>query len=124
MKHTAKHKMNAEWQEAADEAAALIPAPHASAAASEKAGHDDLKAESVAGIQRMFDAIADAGTDPKKRLVAALRAFAANTNALADGIEQSNTSVMEGVMIAFQLLTHTLVNFKSIRSSVVNGHKK
>lgn len=106
-----KHKMNKDWQHAADEVKSVV----------HNAGEED-----VAGIQHMYDAIADAGTDPKARALAALGAFADNTRKLQDAASaDSGTSAEEVVSMAKSLLSFTLKHFDSnIAHSVLHGHKK
>jgi hypothetical protein len=107
--HKAKHKMNKKWQAASDQVKSLLPA-----------GGD----QAAAGVQKMFDAIADAGTDPNARLQAALTVFSDNTLALRDAIHATNSTPAEGGQMAKALLQHTLTHFNEIQDSVLNGHAK
>jgi hypothetical protein len=119
-KHVAKHKMNHEWSAAADEVKALIPSP-AHKSGEVTAPHVDAD---IAGVQRMYDAIEDAGDDPDARLQAALKSFADNTNDLAAGIAEAKVPANEGAHLAELLIGHTMAHMKTIKASVLHGHKK
>ena len=104
-------KLNKDWQKAADEARQL-------------AGDDPAgQAAAVEGLQRMYDAI-EGAPDEAGRVQAALRAFAGNTIALADGVAQTGTSADEAIKMAEDLLKHTLKHIRTIAHSVKHGHKK
>lgn len=106
-KYKGRHKMNKHWQAAADQITSLIP------------GGAEQAAD---GVQKMFDAIADAGADPAARLDAALAVFADNTNTLRFAIGATGSSPVEGCAMAKALLKHTLDHIDEIESSVLHGH--
>jgi hypothetical protein len=112
-----KHKMNKDWNDAAEEIRSLVPN-----SASKTQSH--AEGDPAQGIQHMYDLIQDAGTSAAARLQAALKGFSDNTLELAKQIAATGTTPEEGAQLADILLTHTMRNFKSIKYSVLHGHKK
>lgn len=105
-----RHRMNRHWQGAAEKAKQIAPA-----------GATDM---AEAGIQRMYDAIEEAGTKPEARATAALSVFAQNTLELSSMAAQAGMPAVAQTKLARALLKHTLDNFDEIEHSVLNGHRK
>jgi hypothetical protein len=108
------HKMNHKWQKAADEAANMA------------AGWGpDGQAAAVAGIQNMYDAIANAEQTESARLDAAMVAFEQNTASLRQEIKGKGVPADVAAKVLDSLLQHTRDNLHgTILDSVKHGHKK